>query len=93
MTLTPLPQRVLVVPDRVPTETASGLHLVEHWRAEQTGTLAAIGAGSRVDGATLGDRVVFAPTAGQELLLNRGEPDEQVYLILRDTDLLAVLER
>ena len=90
--LTPLPRKVLIAPDRPPTQTTSGLHLIEHWQAEQTGTLVSIGHGCRVDGAAIGDRVVFAPTAGQEILLNRGEPDEQAYLLLRDEDLLAVLK-
>lgn len=90
--LTPLPHKVLIAPDRVPSQTASGLHLVEHWQAEQTGRVIAFGLDCACDAAKVGDRVIFAPTAGQEVLLNRGEPDESVYLLLRDEDLLAVLE-
>ena len=91
MTLTPLPHRVLIAPDRPPDQTASGLHLVEHWQAELTGRIVAFGPQCVCDGARVGDRVIFAPTAGQELLLSRGEPEETVYLLMRDVDLLAVL--
>ena len=92
MTLKPLSNRVLVKPDDPPTQTDSGLHLVEHWRAEQTGTVAAMGQLTRTQDFHVGDAVIFAPTAGEELLLNRGEPDEVRYLLLREQDILAVIE-
>lgn len=43
MTLTPLADRVLIRPSEQPTQTASGLHLAEHWKPEQTGTIVATG--------------------------------------------------
>jgi co-chaperonin GroES (HSP10) len=42
-TLTPLGDRVLIRPDQAPQQTESGLHLVEHWKPEQTGTVVAVG--------------------------------------------------
>lgn len=92
MKLKPLSNRVLIKPDDPPTQTESGLHLIEHWRAEQTGVVAAMGQLTRTKDFSVGDAVIFAPTAGEELLLNRGEPDEVRYLLLRESDVLAVIE-
>ncbi len=39
----PLGNRVLIVPDERPTQTASGLHLAETWAPDQTGTVVAVG--------------------------------------------------
>lgn len=39
----PLADRVFVIPDPVATETASGLHIIDHWPAETSGTVAAVG--------------------------------------------------
>ena len=41
--LRPLGDRVLIRPDQPPQQTASGLHLAEHWKPEQTGTVIAVG--------------------------------------------------
>lgn len=41
--LRPLGDRVLIKPDQAPTVTASGLHLAEHPKPEQTGTVLAVG--------------------------------------------------
>lgn len=87
MDLLPLGDRVLILPDQNPTETASGLHLVEHYKPEQTGHVAAVG--ERVREVTVGQHVVFSWNAGQELWINDGESR---YLILKEKDLLAVLE-
>lgn len=43
MLMTPLSDRILIKPELAPTQTASGLHLAEHWKPEQTGTIVAIG--------------------------------------------------
>lgn len=43
MTLRPLGDRVLIRPDAAPTQTESGLHLVEHWPDEVSGTVIAVG--------------------------------------------------
>lgn len=43
MNLRPLGDRVLIKPEAQPTTTASGLHLSEHWKPEQTGTVVAVG--------------------------------------------------
>lgn len=43
MTLKPLGNRVLIKPAETPKQTASGLHLAEHWKPEQLGTVVAVG--------------------------------------------------
>lgn len=117
--LTPLSDRVLILPDQQPTETESGILLAEHRKPEQTGTVVAVG-GSRhprkdeafaladsveplaPDAAQLlreltgrepevrvGDAVVFSWQVGQELWINDGE---QRYLLMRESDILAVVE-
>lgn len=43
MILRPLGDRVLIRPEPAPTETESGLQLVEHWKPEQVGTVTAVG--------------------------------------------------
>ena len=43
MDLRPLGDRVLIAPESAPTQTASGLHLAEDWKPEQTGTVVAVG--------------------------------------------------
>jgi co-chaperonin GroES (HSP10) len=41
--LIPLADRILIKPDEPPTMSESGLHLVDHWAIEQTGTVVAVG--------------------------------------------------
>lgn len=43
MTLKPIGDRVLIKPDRPPTETESGLILAEQPKPEETGTVVAVG--------------------------------------------------
>lgn len=121
MKLTPLSDRVLIKPDQAPQVTASGLHLAEHWKPEQTGTVVAVGFAKHPrkaeaeayadtldnyeigrDAAQLlrelvareplvkeGDYVIFSWQAGQEIFVNDGE---ERYLLMREADLIAVLE-
>lgn len=43
MNITPLSDRVLIKPDAPPTQTESGLHLVQHYTPDLTGTVVAVG--------------------------------------------------
>lgn len=43
MELRPLADRVWIKPDATPTQTESGIHLVEDWHPEQSGTVIAVG--------------------------------------------------
>ena len=56
--LRPLRDRVLIQPEASPTQTASGLHLIEHWKPEQMGTVIAVGRAAhpnRADAITLAE--------------------------------------
>lgn len=127
MNFRPLGDRVLIQPELPSTVTESGLHLAEHRKPEQTGTVIAVGPcahprkdeaefyadwllrepranpqGSTDDAAGLlralvsiepsvkvGDYVVFSWAAGQELWVEDGE---QRYLVMRESDILCVVE-
>lgn len=99
MNLHPLKDRVLIRPDVQPTQTASGLFLAEHWKPEQTGTVIAVGEqpcqhckALRSPEVQAGDRVVFSWQTGHEMFVNDGEPDEQRLIVMREADILAVVE-
>lgn len=83
----PLGNRVLIRPETNPTQTASGLHLAEHWKPEQTGTVVNLGPTVK-EPMQRGDFVIFSWQAGQELYIDR----ERLFL-LREEDVLAVIER
>jgi chaperonin GroES len=98
--LKPLSDRVLIKPDALPDQTESGLHLVRDWNPEITGEV--VGVPERSDThcpecgcrvfvvpqVKVGDTVVFSHQApGQEVL-----EDGERYLLLKEADLLAVLE-
>src|SRR5688500_17103432 len=93
--LQPLGDRVLIKPDPRPTQTESGLHLVEHWTPEHMGEVVKTGPGVECAecGHTVpltvkvGDLVVFSHLSGQELTV-----DGERFLLMRESDLLAVYE-
>lgn len=96
MNLKPLSNRVIVKPEAAPTETESGLHLVEHWKPEEMGIVVAVGDRFCPDCQERhppivqpGDFVVFSWQAGQELF---DHDANERYLILKDDDLIAVIE-
>lgn len=82
----PLGNRVLIRPETNPTQTASGLHLAEQWKPEQTGTVVAKGPTVK-EPMELGDFVIFSWQAGQEVYI-----DQDRLFLLREEDVLAVME-
>lgn len=82
--MTPLADRVVVKPDPVVTETASGLALVEDWPQETSGVIERVGAAVREVG--VGDRVIFGQNAGQVMDING-----QRLFVMRERDLIAVV--
>jgi chaperonin GroES len=84
MIVKPLGDRVLIKPDPRPTQTASGLQVVEHWAPEVTGTVMSLGPDASE--VKEGDYVVFSWKSGQELWL-----DEVRYFTMREGDILAVM--
>lgn len=77
--------RVLVAPERQDVyERPDGLVTVEAYAPEVMGRVVAVGDVTEV---AIGDVVVFAPSAGQVM-----DYDQQRYLVLDESDVLAVME-
>jgi chaperonin GroES len=96
MKIVPLNDRVVVRPQESETKSAGGIVLPESSREKsQQGKVLAVGDGTRIDGTdrrlhpqvSEGDRVLYAPYAGSEVVVN-GES----LLILSERDILAVLD-
>ncbi|HMQ51667.1 MAG TPA: co-chaperone GroES [Anaerolineae bacterium] len=93
--LRPLGDRVWVEPIEQEEMTASGIVLPETAKEKpQEGKVLAVGAGLRKDNGErqpldvkVGDRVLFAKYAGTEVKNNGSK-----HLILRESDILAVVE-
>jgi len=94
MNLKPLGSRVVVEPIEDEQMTASGIVLPETAKEKpQKGTVLAIGPGDRdEDGkriamdVAVGDKVLYAKYGGTEIKI-----DGKKYLILRESDLLAIV--
>ena len=95
----PLGDRILIRPEPNPTETESGLQLVEHRKPETMGEVVSVPERIamdcpechhrfyRVTDVKVGDTVAFSWTSGQELLI-----DDERFFLMRESDILAVLE-
>lgn len=87
MTLRPLGDRVLVLPDAKRTETASGL-VIPEYVSEPDVSGVVVSLGPRCSAAlAVGQHVTFAQTVGQSFTLE-GTP----YLVMRESEIAAVLE-
>jgi len=95
LSIKPLGNRVVVEPIEQEEMTAGGIVLPETAKEKpQQGLILAAGAGERDDDGDyipmevkVGDKVLFAKYAGTELKL-----DGKKLLILRETDLLGIIE-
>ena len=95
MKLRPLSDRIVVKPIEREAKTASGIILPESAREKpQEGEVIAVGPGARNEKGEhmaldihIGDTVLYAKYAGTEVKL-----DDEKCLILRETDILAVVE-
>lgn len=92
MKLRPLGDRVIVKPTTAEEVTKSGIVLpdtVEKEKKEQ-GEVIAVGSGEKIAklGLTVGDTVVFGKYSGDEV-----EVDDIEYKVLKDEDVLAVIEK
>lgn len=92
--LRPLGDRVIVEPATKEEKTASGIVLPDTAKEKpQEGRIVAVGNGRLEDGKRIpldvkeGDKVIFSKYAGTEV-----KYDEKEYLILRESDILAVVE-
>ncbi len=93
--LKPLADRVVVEPIEREEVTASGIYVPETAKEKpQEGTVIAAGPGRRDEegkyipmDVKVGDRVLYAKYAGTEVKLG-----DKKYLILKESDILAILE-
>ncbi len=96
MNLRPLADRVVVEPMEKEERTASGIILPETAKEKpQEGEVIAVGPGRRDDEGKLipmdvkkGDIVLFAKYAGTEVKI-----EDKKYLILKESDILAIVEK
>ena len=86
----PLADRVLVKPAAAETQTASGIIIPDSAKEKPLrGEVLAVGNGTKDEEMVLkaGDQVLYGKYAGTEL-----ELDGEKYLIMRQSDVLAVVE-
>jgi len=87
----PLADRVLVEPTAAETKTASGIIIPDTAKEKpQEGTVIAVGNGKKEEpiSVKVGDKVLYGKYSGTELKL-----DGKDYLIVRESDLLGVIEK
>ena len=90
----PLGDRVVIKVSEGEMKTASGIVLPDTAKEKpQEGEVVAVGTGKMLDNGTraqmevkTGDKVIFSKYSGSEVKV-----DEQNYLIVRESDILAVL--
>lgn len=95
LNLKPLGDRVIVEPLEKEEQTASGIYIPETAKEKpQEGLVLAVGPGRTLDDGTrapmevaVDDKVIFAKYAGTEVKL-----DEKKYLILKESDILAIVQ-
>ena len=95
MQLRPLGDRVLVKPEKAEQKTASGLYISSGAQEKpQRGEVIAVGAGKLDDkgeripvDVKVGDVVVYGKYGGNEVKI-----DGEEYLLMRDSDIYAVVE-
>lgn len=91
----PLGDRVVVRPDSKEETTRGGIIIPDTAKEKpQQGTVTAVGSGRLLDNGKRsemelqeGDHVLFAKYGGTEIIL-----DDEISLVLRESDILAVLE-
>ena len=95
MQLRPLGDRVLVKPEKAEQKTASGLYISSGAQEKpQRGEVIAVGAGKLDDkgeripvDVKVGDVVIYGKYGGNEVKI-----DSEEYLLMRDSDIYAVVE-
>lgn len=95
MQLRPLGDRVLVKPDQAEEKTASGLYISKGAQEKpQRGSVIAVGAGKLDDNGNripvdvkVGDVIIYGKYGGNEIKI-----DGEDYLLMRDSDIYAIVE-
>lgn len=95
MKVKPLGDRVLVIASQEPEKTKGGIVLPDTAKEKpQEGKVAAVGTGKKTDDGKIiplslkaNDRVLYGKYSGTEITV-----DGQEYLIIKEDDILAVIE-
>ena len=90
MTVKPMADRVLVLPEAAEERTSTGLYIPDTAKEKPVkGEVVAVGNGTKDEEMVLkvGDKVLYGKYAGTEL-----EAEGTKYLIMRQSDVLAVVE-
>lgn len=91
MNIKPLADRVLILPNEAEEVTASGIIIPDSAKEKPLrGTVVATGNGSKDEEMVVktSDEVIFGKYAGTEI-----EVEGKKYLIMRQSDILAVIEK
>ena len=91
MTIKPLADRVLVKNDKAETKTSSGIIIPEAAQEKtQTATVEAVGPGTEKDPVTVkvGETIMYDKYAGTQIKM-----DGEEYLIVKNSDIIAVIEK
>ncbi|ACY48802.1 chaperonin Cpn10 [Rhodothermus marinus DSM 4252] len=90
----PLSDRVVIKPEPPEEKTESGLYIPDTAKEKpQRGTVIAVGPGRVENGTKIemsvkeGDKVLYGKYAGTEITI-----DGEEYLIMRETDILGIIE-
>ena len=89
LNIRPLADRVVIEPAEAEEKTASGLYIPDTAKEKpQRGTVVAVGPGKKDEPTTVkvGESVLYGKYAGTEINI-----EGQDYLIMRESDLLAVV--
>ena len=91
MKIKPLVDRVLVKPAKAESKTASGIIIPEAAQEKtQTATVEAVGPGTEKDPVTVkvGETIMYDKYAGTQIKM-----DGEEYLIVKNSDIIAVIEK
>lgn len=91
MKIKPLADRVLVKPVKAEAKTASGIIIPDAAQEKtQTATVEAVGTGTEKDPITVkvGETIMYDKYAGTQIKV-----DGEEYLIVKNSDIIAVLEK
>lgn len=95
MKIKPIFDRVVLLPKEAEKETKSGIILPTAMQEKsQIATVVAVGEGGIVDGkevtmqVKVGQEVIYTKYAGTEVTV-----DEKKYIVIKQTDILAVVEK
>ncbi|MGP1620991.1 MAG: co-chaperone GroES [Candidatus Cryptobacteroides sp.] len=89
MMIKPLADRVLIEPKEAETKTASGIYIPDTAKEKpQEGGVLAVGSGKKDEPmeVKVGDKVLYGKYAGTEVTV-----DDKKYLIVKQSDILAIL--